>query len=154
MQGSILGRAFSSECVKQKCALRVNSLLREALTMFMTLVYAIILLVNGFSHVPKTHLLKEYRPSKSLKNYTRKRQFFLLIGHQNVSQCQNTFFWKHMIRLKCSWEWSKACPSRYINPFPPRLSCDHVPIFVSRDEILWCYQSDESSLAELLPSTI
>lgn len=122
--------------------------------MFMTLVYAIILLVNGFSHVPKTHLLKEYRPSKSLKNYTRKRQFFLLIGHQNVSQCQNTFFWKHMIRLKCSWEWSKACPSRYINPFPPRLSCDHVLIFVSRDEILWCYQSDESSLAELLPSTI
>ena len=54
--------------------------------MFMTLVYAIILLVNGFSHVPKTHMLKEYRLSKSLKNYTRKRQFFLLIGHQNVSQ--------------------------------------------------------------------
>lgn len=122
--------------------------------MFMTLVYAIILLVNGFSHVPKTHLLKEYRPSKSLKNYTRKRQFFLLIGHQNVSQWQNTFFSKHMIRLKCSWEWSKACPSRHINPFPPRLSCGHVLIFVSRDEILWCYQSDESSLAELLPSTI
>lgn len=61
-----LGRAFSSECVKQECALRVNSLLKEAPTMFMTLVYAIILLVKGFSHVPKTHLLKEYRYPRNL----------------------------------------------------------------------------------------